>query len=302
MHHLVAAFRQQYGTVQDDLGSGGSGHIFSAVRRKDRKEVAVKLVPKICVPQGHWAQDIVYGIIPREVQIMKNIKHPSVIRFVDYFSTSEIILIVMELFGSSWKSSTVRPTDPNPLPLLFRPLRRRAMDLFELLEARKLTEEEVRIIFCQIVECIDYLLEHHHIIHGDIKDENILIDWSGPTPIAKLIDFGGAIEAIPNRLCDESDFHGTLEFASPEVILGKRYNAEKAEAWSLGVLLYGMVSAGTGPFASPQDSAFGGYRAPPCSEGCRHLIGRLLDKDPRSRAGIKDILNHPWFMRSDEQK
>ncbi|KAI8824340.1 kinase-like domain-containing protein [Fimicolochytrium jonesii] len=293
--HLPLAFLEQYGTVKDNLGSGGSGHIFSAIRRKDRKEVAVKILPRACVPPNAWVRDAQYGRIPREVAVLKNVKHPNAIDFFDLFEEDDFFLIVMEVFGGSWRASTVRSSDPNPLPLACRPARTRAMDLFELLEVRHLNEDEARIIFLQVVHCIDHMISTHHIVHGDIKDENILIDWTGDEPLAKLIDFGGTIDVAMRRMCGQADFHGTLEFAPPEVILGQAYDPEKAETWSLGVLLYGMINKGHGPFASPEATAFAGYRAIPCSASCSDLIASLLQKKQRYRATIKDILRHPWL-------
>ncbi|KAJ3008658.1 hypothetical protein HKX48_008405 [Thoreauomyces humboldtii] len=294
---LPAAFRQLYGTVQDNLGSGGSGHIFSAVRRSDHKEVAVKLLPKSSVPHRAWVKDAIFGCIPREVQTLKSIDHPNVVAFYDLFQDAHMFLIVMELFGSSWRTEQLTSFDPNPLPLATRPTKSRAMDLFELLEVRTLTEDDARTIFIQLVECADHLLSSHALIHGDIKDENVLVDWSGPRPVAKLIDFGSAVALVPYRMCSQRDFRGTVEFASPEVVLGQPYDAEKTETWSLGVLLYGMLNKGSGPFFTPQATAYSPYVVPLCSAACGHLLSRLLTKKQASRADFAEILAHPWILK-----
>ncbi|KAJ3162455.1 hypothetical protein HDU86_004937 [Geranomyces michiganensis] len=295
---LPTAFRQQYGTALDNLGSGGSGFIFSAVRRSDQKEVAVKLLPVECVPVTSWVQDADYGCIPREVATLKNIQHSAVVAFIDLFQDSQIVLIVMELFGSSWRTSQLTSSDPNPLPIVTRPKRSRAMDLFELLEVKQLTEEDARTIFVQLIECVHYLLSQLSLVHGDIKDENILIDWSGPKPVAKFIDFGGAVSVAPGHLCGQANFRGTVEFASPEIILGQAYDPEKSETWSLGVLLYSMINRGCGPFATRQATVASPYRPLICSPRCSHLISRLLDKNPHTRATIEEVLQHPWLKRT----
>ncbi|KAJ3173617.1 hypothetical protein HDU88_002705 [Geranomyces variabilis] len=298
---LPTAFRQQYGTAQDNLGSGGSGFIFSAVRRSDQKEVAVKLLPVKCVPVSSWVNDPDYGCIPREVATLKNIRHSAVVAFIDLFQDEHILLIVMELFGSSWRTSPLKNTDPNPLPLATRPARSRAMDLFELLEVKQLTEEEARTIFIQLIECVHYLLSQLSLVHGDIKDENILIDWSGPKPVAKFIDFGGAVIVAPGNLCTQGSFRGTIEFASPEIIKGQSYDPEKSESWSLGVLLYSMINRGCGPFATRQATVGSPYRPLICSPRCSHLISRLLDKNPTTRATIQEVLQHPWLTKSSRK-
>ncbi|KAI8905726.1 kinase-like domain-containing protein [Powellomyces hirtus] len=298
---LPIEFRKKYGTVQDSLGCGANGHVFSAVRRSDRTEVAVKLLPKRHVAPWSWVQDPDYGFIPREVQILKDIKHKTVIGFYDLYQDEDNFVIVMELFGASWRTTTVKSSDENPLPLAVRPLRRRAMDLFELLEIKKLSEDETRNIFIQLVECLDHLQAHHQLIHGDIKDENVLIDWIDSKPIAKLIDFGGAVIVDSNHRCMGQNFAGTLEYAPPEVVLGQSYDPEKADCWSLGVLLYSMINRGCGPFADAHATAYEGYQQPKCSTNCRRLISELLNKQQRDRPTFKEILSHPWVVNGQAQ-
>ncbi|KAI9098069.1 kinase-like domain-containing protein [Phlyctochytrium arcticum] len=294
---LPPAFHDKYRSISDNLGSGGSGHIFSATRRSDSKQVAVKLIPRSSILTSHWIHDPVLGLVPKEAHVLRSVHHPHIISFIDYFESDTVVLIVMQVFGSSWACTPLSSsTDLNPLPLAITLKKRRAMDLFELLEVKSLTEKDTHAIFSQIIHASCYLLAQHNMIHGDIKDENILIEWS-PTstiPKAKLIDFGGVV-LNPCHLLSPRDFTGTLEFAPPQVIRSQPFNPEKAETWALGVLLYSMLNSGAGPFATPQQSASGGFR--PTRKGSpavRELIDGMLTKDERERLSLKQICDSDW--------
>ena len=255
---------------------------------------------------------------------MAKLHHPSLIQFIDYFPGHGIHLIVMELFGSAWKDSPVVSEEAAQLSVSTnRPARQKAMDLFELLEVRSLNEEESHIIFTQVVDAVHFMLQNG-LVHGDIKDENVLVDWPttpttptsespsssiSPTPItpprpkAKLIDFGATISLDPAILATTYDFHGTLEFAPPEILLGQFYSPSLADAWSLGVLLYDMVSKGSMPFDRPEDIASPHVRPQPvqASAGCKDILRKLLEKDPKKRMTVEEIVRHPWFLRGPRQ-
>lgn len=91
-------------------------------------------------------------------------------------------------------------------------------------------------------------------------------------------------------------FHGTVSFASPEILLGLDYKPEPAEVWSLGVLLYTLL-CGRVPFASSKDVISGLIQCPPsdCSESCLDLILSMLRNNPKRRFTIEQILQHEWL-------
>ncbi|KAI8803870.1 kinase-like domain-containing protein, partial [Cladochytrium replicatum] len=198
-------FEEKY-TLVDQVGFGGHGHVFSARRKVDGLEVAVKFMEKSHVSSSSWITDSELGLIPTEAYVIKNVKHPSVIGFVDFFEDSRYVVLVQELFGTAWSESPAMPlVDPSqgdqgkglmgtparPPPLgSFNPTVHRSMDLFDMLEKNFLTENEIRTVFVQVVEAVHALIRKHNIVHGDIKDENVLVDSNLNI---KLIDFGGAI-------------------------------------------------------------------------------------------------------------
>ncbi|KAF9102943.1 hypothetical protein BGX29_003997 [Mortierella sp. GBA35] len=178
-----------------------------------------------------------------------------------------------------------------PKPALL--VRRTSCDLFECIEHHsKFSESQARMIFKQIVECVDYL-NSRGICHRDIKDENIVIDNDFRV---KLIDFGSAV-IIPRpqgKLFDR--FYGTINYASPEILKGEKYRAESAEIWSLGILLY-TILYGEVPFNDPVQAISGPYIPPRVrsSPECLHLLNWMLAKTPERRATIEDVVNHPWI-------
>ena len=160
-----------------------------------------------------------------------------------------------------------------------------------------LNETDARVILLQMVSVLMHLHDDLHLIHRDIKCENILIDSSGNV---KLIDFGFA------AYYDEKDeresiktFCGSPEYMAPESIQ-KEIQTPAIDVWSLGVVLY-AVTIGTLPFDQmSQEELFQQILTEEpeynmhISIELRDLLRRMLNKDYHSRITLKEILNHPW--------
>ena len=140
------------------IGKGGFGTVFSAIRKKDKIQVAVKEVYKAKI-----IKKTADGKTPLEVALMEQVKNvDGVIRVLDFFEMPESFLIVMEKFHCE--------------------------DLFDYISERgALTEDKARALFKQLLETI-LMCHNNGVLHRDIKDENILIDVK--TDKIKLIDFG----------------------------------------------------------------------------------------------------------------
>ncbi|KAI8972200.1 kinase-like protein [Trametes punicea] len=177
--------------------------------------------------------------------------------------------------------------------------RRPSHDLFECIEQSKhkrLTENQARYIFAQVVEAVHYL-DSQGITHCDIKDENLVIDEDLKV---KLIDFGSAVVADPTAPRPfYTLFFGTTAYASSEILLKKPYQAPPAEIWTLGVLLSYLLT-GHSPFPTEQDAKEGRVviREPKgarLSQSAIELMARCLERDPSLRADIHEVRNHPWL-------
>merc|ERR1712032_521532 len=205
-------FHAKY-TVKEQLGKGGFGVVYSAVRRSDGLEVAVKEVSK--------DEKVMLGSdnMPLEVALMQQLQDvPGVIKLIDYFEMNHCYFIVMERF--------------------------QCKDLFDFIsEQGPLPETLAKDLFKQILQTI---MDCHKrgIVHRDIKDENILIDLK--TFRTKVIDFGSGAY-IEDKVYHR--FQGTRVYSPPEWIESRAYRPEGLTVWSLGILLYDMV-CGDVPFES----------------------------------------------------
>ena len=192
-------------------------------------------------------------------------------------------------------------------------------DLFECIEQsphKRLTEDQARYIFAQVVEVV-YYLDSIGITHRDIKDENLVIDkdlkvvtfqlaegrnrtLTEICPQVKLIDFGSAVIVDPEQPRPYyRQFFGTPAYASSEILRRQRYQAAPAEIWTLGVLLSFLLT-GTTCFLSWRD-CIEGRIVLNWSTGARFsrdvlsLMHRCLEPDPRKRANIHEVRAHRWL-------
>ncbi|KAI8141449.1 kinase-like domain-containing protein [Fennellomyces sp. T-0311] len=315
---LHPAFAAKY-VLGDELGSGGFGFVMSATERLTGTERAVKFIYKAKVPASAWVTTRSNERMPMEIYVLKHVRHPNVVRYIDSFEDSTFFYLVMELHGSQWISPPAPtelqlPPSPPASPQLSNdndscddedvaerrpPTRRPSCDLFECIEQhRRLDESLTKKIFRQIIECVAYL-DNKGVCHRDIKDENIVIDSDYNV---KLIDFGSAVllprrhNGQPRKACLHTKFFGTVSFAAPEILQSKPYQAEPAEIWALGVLLYTMLF-GEVPFANPAMAIAGRFAKPKVqvSVKCLHLIHCMLAPSAAKRPTIHQVLAHPWL-------
>merc|ERR1711942_246697 len=166
-------------TVKEEIGRGGFGVVFSAERKSDGLEVAIKEVSKDI-------DMLTEDNIPLEVALMQQVNDvPGVIKLLDYFDTADSFYVVMERFNSK--------------------------DLFDFItEQGPLPENLAKDLFMQLVDTVNECHEKG-VVHRDIKDENILIDIN--TFKIKLIDFGSGA-SLKEGLYHK--FKGTRVYSPPE--------------------------------------------------------------------------------------
>ncbi|GAC72335.1 signal transduction serine/threonine kinase [Moesziomyces antarcticus T-34] len=301
-YELHPRFASSY-TLGDELGSGGFGFVVAARRNLDGLPVAVKFIFKDKVPAHGWVRDPKLGVIPMEAFVLKVVDHPGVVKFIDLFNDRNFFYLVMELHGTPWQPPAAEPAVPEPRKEL-RPAamqRRTSCDLFECIEQHsRLTEEQARWVFAQVVETV-WHLDRIGICHRDIKDENCVVDAEFNV---KLIDFGSAvITDVRKPQPYFNRFFGTMTFASPEILQGKPYRAPHAEIWSLGVLLSILLS-GQCPFPDPAAAIKGRISKPKgaWSADALNLLLLCLEVDPDRRATIAQIRDHPWVHRAWKER
>ena len=264
------------------LGQGGFGRVFSAQRKPDNLEVVIKEVKK----DERYKRDNANNIncLPMEIQLMLRVQNvPGCIKILDYFDDGDTYYIVMEKL-------------------------QRSKDLFDFItDMGRLEEDMAKRMFLEIVETVRRCRDLG-VLHRDIKDENILVDLN--TRATKLIDFGSGCfhpsEQKPSMKTQETEdrvyteFRGTRVYSPPEWIRDGEYRAEGLTTWSLGVLLYDMLS-GDIPFTSDGQILRG--QLPSCphlkiSKEAMDLVKRCLTVNTGLRITLDNILKHPWLSES----
>ncbi|KPV73252.1 uncharacterized protein RHOBADRAFT_2369, partial [Rhodotorula graminis WP1] len=156
---------------------------------------------------------------------------------------------------------------------------------------------ETRRIFGQLVLGVAYL-HSEGVVHRDLKLENVLLDENVNVKIA---DMGFGREFERGRWLETKV--GTLGYTAPEIVAGSRYLGEQVDIWSLGVILYALLT-GSLPFDDDDESVMrslilaGRYAVPAFLDpDASDLVQRILVVDPLRRPSLRDILAHPFFTR-----
>ncbi|GAB4855336.1 Serine/threonine-protein kinase sapk7 [Ancistrocladus abbreviatus] len=180
-------------------------------------------------------------------------------------------------------------------------------ELFDrICSAGRFSEDEARYFFQQLISGVSYC-HSMQICHRDLKLENTLLDGS-PAPRLKICDFGySKSDVLHSR---PKSTVGTPAYIAPEVLSRREYDGKLADVWSCGVTLYVML-VGAYPFEDPDDPKnfrktisrimAVQYKIPDyvhISQDCRHLLSRIFVNSPSRRITIREIKNHPWFVKN----
>uniref|UniRef100_A0A672KYL3 non-specific serine/threonine protein kinase n=1 Tax=Sinocyclocheilus grahami TaxID=75366 RepID=A0A672KYL3_SINGR len=176
-------------------------------------------------------------------------------------------------------------------------------EVFDYLVAHgRMKEKEARAKFRQIVSAVQYC-HQKRIVHRDLKAENLLLDADMNIKIA---DFGFSNEFTIGSKLDT--FCGSPPYAAPELFQGKKYDGPEVDVWSLGVILYTLVS-GSLPFDGQNLKELrervlrGKYRIPfYMSTDCENLLKKLLVLNPGKRGSLEQIMKDRWMNVGHEEE
>ncbi|KZT70626.1 Pkinase-domain-containing protein [Daedalea quercina L-15889] len=210
--------------------------------------------------------------LTREIHHHRQLHHPHITQLFEVIATESNIWLVTELCSGG--------------------------ELFDYLaEKGRLSEEETRVIFGQLCLAVAYV-HSKGIVHRDLKLENVLLDEHCRV---KLGDFGFTREFERGILLET--FCGTTGYASPEMLMAKKYLGPEVDVWSLGVILYTLLT-GTLPFDDDDEDIMkekvirGEFEDPEwLSDESRNLLKSILQTDPEKRPTIAQILAHTWFTQ-----
>ncbi|SPN98765.1 related to rat SNF1, Celegans unc-51, Dun1p and other protein serine kinases [Cephalotrichum gorgonifer] len=221
---VILATSQIGGEEEDTV----RGHAPTTDSELDRKTlVAVKVMEQ--GPRGGASEDRIEMSLKRELEIMKSISHPSLVHLKAWNIESRRAILVLSYCPGG--------------------------DLFDVATGHRevLTAGLIRRMFAELVGAVKYLHEKH-IVHRDIKLENVLVnmtpseladpktDWTTyPYSVITLTDLGLSRRVAPSEKLETRC--GSDDYAAPEVIMGQPYDGCATDAWSLGVLLYALLEA-----------------------------------------------------------
>ena len=210
-----------------------------------------------------------------EVEILRRLSHPNVIRYHEARVERRVLHIVMEYVSGGDLAARLRDDPP---------------------ETSTEDREGGMFLFAQICLAVRHLHDRG-VLHRDLKTANIFV---AERDIVKLGDFGIS-KVLGSRSGFCSTVCGTPFYLSPEMCAGRRYDA-KSDVWALGCVLYELCSGGRRAFEAPSLPAVvmkilkGEY--PPLSAArwspsLRRLLSRLLRLEPAGRPAAREILRSP---------
>ena len=251
---------------QDHLGSGSFSKVYKVTNIQTNQIFACKIFSKKNLSDQSDVERF-----QREINVMAFIRHSNVIALHDFFWDNSNFYLIIDLCEGG--------------------------ELFEYLMKynQNLDEASSSLIFRQVCEAV-YTCHNSGIVHRDLKPENILVD---NFPHVKIIDFGlcgPTSEEIMNQT-----FCGSPCYCSPECLCRVPYDGRIADVWSLGVILYTLVSRQS-PWNTQNTSIMihqilkGEYQFPSTvSESCQNLIRGMMKVTPIERFTMEQVLSHPWL-------
>ena len=261
------------------LGEGSFAAVYRVQNRITDSIRAMKIINKSasCSPEDDKE-------IFNEINILRTLDHPNILKIFEFYSNKESYSIVTELCSGG--------------------------ELFqEIVDKGPFNENYTAYVMFQILSAINYC-HNMKIVHRDLKPENILIVDRDKNnfPRIKICDFGTSKMfekgAIQRKLV------GSSYYIAPEVL--KKHYDEKCDLWSCGVILYILLS-GRPPFGGENDKeimervALGKYdlQSSPFNKVSKSgidLIQKLLIMDPKKRISAQDALLHPWFKENKSKE
>lgn len=256
------------------LGKGAYGQVFRVKHRPTSQENALKVISKQVIDNLRMVDQL-----KNEFNILKKLNHENIIQLVAHFEDNRNIYFLLELAEDDHLYSRLNKVGFYDEPMAAR-------HIFDMFKA------------------VNYLHNMDPpIIHRDIKPENILFVNGS----LKLADFGWS--NVKDQRA-RTTYCGTPDYLAPEMVADKPHN-EKLDVWTLGVLLYELVS-GKAPFTPPpnikdkrmvqkelnKNIIEVKYKMPTnVSIECQNFIKKILQKDAANRPSCAEALVDPFFKK-----
>ena len=258
--------------VKYTLGQGTFGKVKLGIYLPTQEKVAIKILEKDRIVEK---DDEIR--VKREFDMLSQFSHLNVILVAEIFESEDSYYSVMEYCEGG--------------------------ELFNyIVKKNRLHEEESAFFFYQLINGLEYI-HSLGIVHRDLKPENLLLT---DDHILKIIDFGLSNYFQTGQKNLLTTPCGSPCYASPEMVAGKKYDGFKIDVWSCGIILYAML-CGYLPFEDPDNEVlfkkileckleFPSY----VNQLSIDLIGKILVTDPEKRITIKEIKEHPFYLKGKE--
>lgn len=255
----------------DSLGKGAFGQVYRALNWATGETVAVKEIQLSNIPKGEL------GEIMSEIDLLKNLNHPNIVKYKGFVKTREYLYIILEFCENGSLHNISK-------------------------RFGKFPENLVAVYISQVLQGLVYLHDQG-VIHRDIKGANILTNKDGTV---KLADFGVASSTTTGGVSNDAVV-GSPYWMAPEVI--EQSGATTAsDIWSVGCLVIELLE-GAPPyhFLEPMPALFRIVQDdyPPIPDGASPIVKDFLyhcfQKDPNLRVSAKKLLRHPWMVSARKQ-
>lgn len=251
----------------DSLGKGAFAQVFRALNWTTGETVAIKQIQLSNIPKSDL------GEIMAEIDLLKNLNHPNIVKYKGFVKTPEYLNIILEYCENGSLHNICK-------------------------RFGKFPENLVAVYISQVLHGLVYLHDQG-VIHRDIKGANILTNKDG---CVKLADFGVATAQV-----SDSAVVGSPYWMAPEVI--EQLGATTAsDIWSVGCVVIELLE-GKPPyhFLDPMPALFRIVQddCPPIPEGASPIVKDFLyhcfQKDCNLRISAKKLLRHPWMISAKKQ-
>lgn len=262
---LVGAVLNRYRVVEL-LGKGSSAQVYRGTHLVLKRDAAIKILSPSCI-----SSPTAIKRLRLEAELLARLEHPHVVSVKDFGMTPRgVPFLIMELLGGPSLKQRIRGSAP-----------------FAPALAGELARQIAR-----------GLAAAHNvgIVHRDLKSQNIMLEDADGPPHLKIVDFGIA-RAVISEVAPEltrGGFLGTPAYMAPEQVRGASSVGPPADFYSLGVVLYEMLTGALPFMGRPADLIAMLLQSPapmiPSADGLESLVARLLAKDPADRPGADEVL------------
>ena len=258
--------------LRDVLGKGSFSTVCKAYNKLNNQMYACKILKRDTLEdRGDRSR------FQREINAMAFIRHENIIGLHDFFWDEHNFYLIMDLCQGG--------------------------ELYQYIAVHgKLEENTAALIFRQFASAVAYC-HSFGVCHRDLKPENILFDVF---PRVKVSDFG-LCGYLSNEIMMQT-FCGSPCYCSPECLCKVKYDGRLADVWSLGVILFTMLTS-ENPWNINNTSIMlhqilkGLYQIPEyVSDLAKDLIKSMLKVNPRERFTMEQVLKHPWLKLGDNSE